>query len=77
MTVEYLLLTAIGALIVVKAFFGDSGLPAAFQNASPKLAARIERNVETGAGFNSLSRNSEVKEAVLWTAPNSRMGEPQ
>jgi hypothetical protein len=49
MTVEYVLLLALFAIAmagtVIKGPFG------AFENAGPKLGARVERNLITGDGF--------------------------
>lgn len=51
MTTELLLLLIVFVYIIMGAFIGDSGIEATFKRAGPRLGARVERHLETGAGF--------------------------
>ena len=53
MTVEYVLLMALFALVLVGVIFGESGPKATFESSAPRLAARLERNLATGTGWSS------------------------
>ena len=48
MTTELILLLGIYAFLVMGVFLGDSGPIETFKKTSPRLAARIERNVAVG-----------------------------
>jgi hypothetical protein len=49
MTIEYVLLLTAMTMLVLKIFI--SAPTEAFRNAGPKMGARVERQLETGAGF--------------------------
>lgn len=49
MTIEYVLLLVAMTMLVLKAFISAPG--DAFNKAGPKMAARVERQLETGGGF--------------------------
>lgn len=66
MTTELVILLAILAFLVGGVFYGDSSPRATFLNVSPKLGARLEREVETGAGFTDMSLNNNVTYPVAW-----------
>lgn len=51
MVTELVLLLVIFAFIIMGAFLGDLGPIETFNKSGPRLGARIERNVATGAGF--------------------------
>ncbi|MCB0342812.1 MAG: hypothetical protein H6626_12220 [Pseudobdellovibrionaceae bacterium] len=51
MSTEFILLLSIYAFIMLGVFFGDSGPIETFRNATPRLAARMERNISVGHGF--------------------------
>ena len=50
-TTEFVLLLSLVAILMVGAIFGDNGPRATFEKSAPRLAARIEKNIETGAGW--------------------------
>lgn len=77
MSVEYILLLTFTVVLIVKAILGENGLPAGFQQAAPRLAARLERQIETGSGFNHMSRQNGLSEPVVWTTPAQKMDQPQ
>ena len=54
MTIEVILIMALSVFITLGAFFGNSGPETTFKNSGPRLGARIERNVQTGHGFQVL-----------------------
>lgn len=67
MTVEFVLLLALYAFIVMRVFLvGDSSPIETFKNSGPRLAARIERNITTGRGF---QQNKHPNGAALWSGP--------
>jgi Flp pilus assembly pilin Flp len=54
MTTEYILLLCLFAFIVMGTFVGrNTGIEATFQKAGPRLGARVEKQLETGRGFNA------------------------
>lgn len=69
MTTELVLLMAIAAYVLFTAVLGDSGIRGTFAESSPRLAARLERNLATGVGF----RDSQGETA--WLLPD-RSGPP-
>ncbi len=64
MTVELVLLLGIYAFIILGAFLGPMGPVATFKKSAPRLAARIERNIAVGEGFNDSNGNS-----IKWEKP--------
>ena len=52
MTTELVLLLSIFVVVVLGGFLGEGGPRNTFKNAAPKLAARLERDLATGDGFN-------------------------
>lgn len=62
MTTELVLLLAIYAFVVLGAFLGDKGPLATFKNASPRLGARIERDISSGYQF-----RAKTGEKVQWS----------
>ena len=65
MTIEVILLMALSFFITLAAFFGNGGPRTTFKNSGPRLGARIERNVTTGAGFMAASGDAN------WQQPSS------
>ncbi len=62
MTTELTILLTITAFVVVGIFVGPNSAPRkAFVEAGPSLGARIERQLDTGAGFQEAARNSRYK----------------
>lgn len=52
MTTEFALLLGLSVFILAGSFLNkNSGVEATFKKAGPKLGARIERHIETGAGW--------------------------
>jgi hypothetical protein len=68
MTVELVLLLSIFATVTLGIFLGDVGPIQTFKKATPKLGARIERNISVGDGF----RNSKDGKGVVWDPPTSQ-----
>lgn len=66
MTLELVLLLSVFALIILGVFLGDLGPIQTFKKSSPRLAARVERNVEVGHGFRQSSQDGQ---GVDWVAP--------
>lgn len=55
MTIEYVLLVTATFFFIVK---GMLTIPnAAFKKSGPRLAARVEQQIETGAGFKPMQGN--------------------
>lgn len=71
MSTEYILLLGIYGFILLGAFVGDKGPGATFQDAGPRLGARVERNIATGRGF--LDGRSQ-KQVVRWRDPKDANG---
>ena len=65
MTTELVLLLAIYTMIIMGVFLGDLGPLATFRRSSPRLAAKIERDIATGTKF---TRPGDVKEP-FWEKP--------
>ena len=65
MTVELVLLLSIFATVTLGIFLGDVGPIQTFKKATPKLGARVERNISVGDGF----RNSKDGKGVVWDPP--------
>ena len=51
LTTELVLLLMLYAGLILGLFFGPSGVVSTFHDNLPKLSARIEKHVVTGAGF--------------------------
>lgn len=51
MTTELVLLLGLFTFILLGAFFGNRGPDKVFFNSAPRLAAHLESQLETGAGF--------------------------
>ncbi len=51
MTSEAVILAICGVLIVLIFLAGDNSILVSFDEATPRLAARIERNIATGSRF--------------------------
>lgn len=67
MSTEFVLLLGIYAFVLLGAFVGDKGPGATFLNAGPRLGARVERNLATGAKFYRAGTGQRV---VKWLEPN-------
>ncbi len=65
MTTELVLLLGIYAFIIIGVFLGDSGPLATFKQSTPRLAARVERNIAIGFTF----KQGTTGEGVSWQAP--------
>jgi hypothetical protein len=65
MTVELVLLLSIFATITLGVFLGDIGPIQTFKKATPRLAARVERNITVGYGF----RQAKDGRGVSWDPP--------
>jgi hypothetical protein len=52
-TTEFLLLLIVFVYIVMGAMLGPNGMEATFRSAGPALGARVEKQLETGSGFQS------------------------
>ena len=52
MSLELVLLLFLYAILLGGVFMGDSGPRATFKESAPRLAARIEQHLATGADFN-------------------------
>lgn len=66
MTTELILLLSLTAFILFGVVLGDNGIQATFRASSPRLGARLERNLATGVGF---SINGEQTQ---WARPSGR-----
>ena len=53
MSLELVLLLFLYAILLGGVFMGDGGPQATFKTSAPRLAARIEQQLTTGADFNS------------------------
>lgn len=65
MTTELVLLLSIFAFVVLGAFLGEKGPLATFKDASPRLGARVERDMSSGYQFHKDSKGN----SVTWKAP--------
>lgn len=63
MTTEFVLLLSLVVFILFGYLFGENGPQATFAESAPRLAARIERNLETGGGWTTA--NGESTEWVI------------
>jgi hypothetical protein len=52
MTVEYILLLALFAFVLMGAFMGEKGPLKVFESSAPRLGARVEQQLSTGQAFN-------------------------
>lgn len=59
MAIETIILFIITFFVIIGVFVGDGGIETSFQEAAPKLGAKIEKHLETGAGFTEVSENAE------------------
>jgi len=67
MSTELTILLSLTAFILVGAFAGEDSLPRkAFVNAGPKLGTRIERQLDTAAGFQEKAALDSYKQ-LIWT----------
>lgn len=66
MTTEFVLLLALYAFILLGAFLGPQGPGATFKEAGPRFAAKVERNIATGRGFNNRTNGQRT---LYWQAP--------
>lgn len=73
MTTESVILTLI-AVMMMAIFLGPNGVNSTFDKATPRLAARIERNIAIGYKFNCGSGSSVCDNGRLikWEAPPGR-----
>jgi hypothetical protein len=60
MTLEYVLLMSLFVLMLMGAVI--KGPQNAFEDAGPKLGARVEKHLNTGAGFQTTGRGIEWEE---------------
>jgi len=58
MTTELVLLLGIFAFVLLGAFLGPSGPKSIFLQGGPHLAARIEKQLSTGAGFRATTNKT-------------------
>ena len=59
MSTEMLIIVMLGAFIAIGVFYSNDSSPrSAFLDAGPTLGLRLERNLETGAGFTDKSRET-------------------
>lgn len=65
MTTEFLLLLGIYAFVIMGVFLGDLGPIETFKKSAPRLAARIERDISVGKGF----QHSRDGTGVSWESP--------
>lgn len=56
MTTELVLLLSMFVFIVLGGFIGDNGPRNTFRQSGPRLAARLERDLQTGEGFNGVNK---------------------
>ena len=68
MTTELILLLAIYAFIVIGVFLGDGGPIDTFKQSTPRLAARVERNIAIGHQF----KNGNTSENMSWQSPGGQ-----
>lgn len=75
MTTELVLLLTISGFILMGVFFNkENGPRATFKNASPSLGARLERQIETGSGFQKLTLKYSDRENVTWSKAKNDKG---
>ncbi len=68
MTTELVLLLSMFVFIVLGGFTGDGGPRNTFKQSGPKLAARLERDLATGSGFNAKDGKSNE-----WKVPKAKV----
>ncbi len=68
MTTELVLLLSMFVFIVLGGFLGDGGPRNTFKQSGPRLAARLERDLATGDGFNGKGRAANE-----WKAPKAKI----
>lgn len=66
MTTELVLLLSMFVFIVLGGFIGEGGPRRTFEESGPKLGARIERDISTGAGFKGKNATQP------WVAPKMK-----
>ena len=67
MTTELVILLTFTGFILVGVFFNkDNGPRATFENSSPSLGARLERQLETGSGFQKTTLQYTGHLNVTW-----------
>ncbi len=59
MAIETIILFITTFFIIIGVFIGNGGIETSFQEAAPKLGAKIEKHLETGSGFTNASANAE------------------
>ncbi|MCB0348220.1 MAG: hypothetical protein KDD37_05260 [Bdellovibrionales bacterium] len=59
MAIETIILFIITFFLLFGVFIGNGGIETSFQEAAPKLGAKIEKHLETGGGFTEVSLNAE------------------
>ncbi len=64
MTVEVILLFAMSVFLFLGTMWKDFGNKGFFPTSAPRLAARLERNITTGAGF-----VNPAGEGIAWQVP--------
>jgi hypothetical protein len=67
MSSEFVLLLGIYAFVIMGAFIGDKGPVATFQDAGPRLGARVERNMAVGYRFKDKSQGGAS--IIKWLPP--------
>ena len=73
MTTELVLLLAIFAFVISKAFFGDHGPLKTFENSGPRLGARLEQQISTGRQFKNLQGATQQWEVPDKGAPTGQL----
>lgn len=75
MAVEYILLYAMVITLVLGAFYnGNSNVRDVFLESGSRLGVRLERNIETGSGFNQASR--DLRAGVRWACETQSCKRP-
>jgi hypothetical protein len=67
MSAEFVLLLGVYVFVLMGAFIGDKGPGATFQDAGPRLGARVERNIAIGYRFKD---NRTGTTMVRWEEPD-------
>lgn len=68
MTTELVLLLSMFVFIVLGGFIKDGGPRKTFEESAPRLAARLERDIATGADFAGRDGNK-----AKWLAPKEKI----
>lgn len=71
MSTEMLIILMLGAFIAIGVFYSNDSSPrSAFLDAGPTLGLRLERNVETGAGFTDMSLDNPgyIAKPIRWSS---------